>query len=172
MSRSLFPLAVIGVLVMPSIPVTITNLVDSSSSLSPTAIGQLTDRISENKLLSEELSDLAAESDCIQVIYGWAAGASYISALKPPCSPYFLLNIILGSPDALAEYQSKIRESPPSLVVYSPDGADLPVTEFESVVFPWQDVVGTCYRSTGLPNVFAGKGSKAELAACVSEVFQ
>jgi hypothetical protein len=112
------------------------------------------------------LEALAAKSSCIQVAYGWAAAANYLAANRPPCSQFFLVNLILASPELLVQFRNDLILNPPELVVYSPDGADLSVEDFESNVFPWRAIVENCYEETELANVFVLNYSPSESIGC------
>jgi hypothetical protein len=117
---------------------------------------------------TNSLADLAAKTSCIQVAYGWAAGASYLAANRPPCSQFFLVNLIQNSPELLLEFRDDLILNPPELVIYSPEGADLPVEDFEAIVFPWGAIVENCYEETELPNVFVLPQSPRESISCLS----
>lgn len=169
-SAPFWPAVAVAFLVLPNISIGFSSFGAALNSASPAALAERAEEIANNKANSDGLADLAKNLTCVQEVYGWAAGRTYIATQKPPCSEYFLVNIILGSPEALGEYQQEMIESPPQLVLYSPNGADLPVDQFESIVFPWQQVLAQCYEPTNIERVFVGVGEGPNLAGCVSEV--
>jgi hypothetical protein len=115
---------------------------------------------------TDSLAALAAKTRCIQVAYGWAAGSNYLAANRPPCSEFFLVNLILASPELLLEFRDNLILNPPELVIYSTEGADLPVEDFEINVFPWGAIVENCYEETELDSVFVLSQSPSESNSC------
>lgn len=96
---------------------------------------------------------------------------SYRLNKVPPCSKYFLPNLIVDSPFHQLQFKLELLQQPPTVVLYGNGlGADLNVAEFEQRVVPWTTILRTCYRKTTLDTEFVTQKSDAELRDCLTHV--
>lgn len=106
-------------------------------------------------------------ASCMQVVYGWDAGSFYHYSHNPPCSKFFLINLILKDPSSMKLYKSDMISTPPPLVVYQTKLADLNYSEFEAQELNWAQVLQHCYRQlTG--TVYKREGTLQTARRCVS----
>lgn len=111
------------------------------------------------------------EGDCLQQVYGWAAGAAYLYTGTKPCSRHFLANLITNETTA-NEYVQDLQQSPPTVVIYNPAGADLDVEFFEKSIFPWGEIVSNCYRPTEFATIFVASVQLDGVENCIMEVLR
>jgi len=117
------------------------------------------------------LSIATSDGACLQRAYGWAAGMSYRLNKLPPCSKYFLPNLIVDSPFHQLQFKLELLQQPPAVVLYSSGtGADLNVAQFEQRAAPWSAILRTCYQSTTLATEFVTRKSDAVLRDCLTRV--
>lgn len=115
------------------------------------------------------LDDRIRQPDCLQRAYGWAAGMSYRLNNVPPCSKYFLPNLIVNAPFHQVQYKLELLREPPSVVLYSPgQGSDLDVARFERTAMPWEPVIQTCFQPVNGTSQFAARLPKTELRNCMA----
>lgn len=105
-------------------------------------------------------------SGCTQVVYGWNPGAFYIASESTPCSRYFLVNLIQHLPPYRVDYTLQLLASPPTVVSYSRDGADMDVNAFEQNVLPWQSILATCYQKVE-GNIFISRLNEEDTRQCM-----
>ena len=117
------------------------------------------------------LSTLDALPPCIQRAYGWAAGMSYRLNQVPPCSKYFLPNLIVDAPFHQLQFKLELLRRPPDIVLYSGgSGADLNIEHFENVVMPWQQLLRTCYRQIENSTEFHSRLTTSDLRECMMPI--
>jgi hypothetical protein len=90
------------------------------------------------------VSKASSTADCVMQPFGWDAGATYVYAERRPCTRFFLPNLMTASQKD--EYVAELLADPPVAVLYSPQGADLDVEQFQNSVFNWRLVLDNCYR--------------------------
>ena len=105
---------------------------------------------------------------CLQVAYGWDAGAANIYTGVNPCSRYFLSDLITNSVVA-NEFRRDMTAKPPDVIVYETDMTDLNVQWFEETVFPYSRVLADCYNPTDTPTVFTARYAAAEQSRCIGD---
>lgn len=103
---------------------------------------------------------------CVQGIYGWNSGSLHIYSGKPPCSKFFLSNLITNKKFEKI-YRSEILTNPPNLVVYNFVDKDTINREyFENNVFPWEKIISKCYNRIQTSNTYLSKFKKKEMKQC------
>ena len=105
---------------------------------------------------------------CLQVAYGWDAGAADIYTGANPCSRYFLSDLITTRVVA-DEFRRDMVARPPDVIVYETDMTDMDVTWFEKTVFPYSRVLAECYNPTDTPTVFVARYAPAEQSRCIGD---
>jgi hypothetical protein len=105
---------------------------------------------------------------CLQVAYGWDAGAAYIYTETNPCSRHFLANLLTDDV-VRAEFKRDILTRPPDVIVYETDMAGLDVQSFEKTVFPYSAVLAQCYAATDTPTVFVARRGPVEESRCIGD---
>lgn len=113
--------------------------------------------------------ELTPPGRCMQVAYGWTAGAYHHYGGRPSCSRYFLSRLIT-TPGQRAALRSQVIAGGPAVVVYIPAIADLNVAEYDKSTLPWSKVLAGCYvkRSSG---VYSARGkTRDEVSACIARI--
>lgn len=122
-----------------------------------------------NLKLYKKMNIILGENNCFQTVYGWNTGSTHIYLNKPPCSKFFLSNLIIND-KIIDTYRKELLFEPPYLVVYNYlAGLDaLNAYEFEENVFPWGNIMLKCYDNTQIKDVFIAKYQKKEMQNCFS----
>ena len=102
---------------------------------------------------------------CLQVAYGWEAGAFHVYGKRPSCSRYFLSNLV-NTPRQRDELGSQVIAGGPAVVVYRPQDADLVVPTYEHESFPWAKVLTDCYTERYPGTFVARQAGRAAVSAC------
>jgi hypothetical protein len=105
---------------------------------------------------------------CLQVAYGWEAGAFHVYGKRPSCSRYFLSNLV-NTPRQRNELGSQVIAGGPAVVVYRPQDADLVVPTYEHETFPWAKVLTDCYTERYPGTFVARQAGRAAVSACIGK---
>ena len=105
---------------------------------------------------------------CLQVAYGWYAGAYHLYGKRPSCSRYFLSNLV-STPKQQDELRSQVVAGGPAVVVYRPQDADLDVQIYEKTTFPWARVLTDCYTERYPGTFVARQAARAAVSACIDK---
>jgi hypothetical protein len=111
---------------------------------------------------------LTPRGRCLQVAYGWDAGAFHVYGKRPSCSRYFLSNLVT-TPWQRDELISQVIAAGPAVVVYRPQDADLDVPTFEHESFPWAKVLTDCYTERYPGTFVARQAGRAAVSACIGK---
>ena len=115
--------------------------------------------------------ELTPPGRCMQVAYGWSAGAFHHYGRRPSCSRYFLSKLVTTE-EQRAELRSQVIAGGPAVVLYMPEGADLDVTVPERTTIPWASILDDCY-SRRAPGVFvANADERAAVSACIATAIE
>lgn len=83
--------------------------------------------------------------ECILSVYGWGSGETYLHSGRKPCTR-FIIPTLVGASWQRDEYRNSILTNPPQAIVYSREGADLNVDNFEKKVIDLPLIIKACYR--------------------------
>lgn len=93
----------------------------------------------------EQLIDARVpEGRCIMYVYGWHVASVYIYAKRPPCTRFFLPNIV-GLDWQKEEYRKAILNNPPAALLYDTGGSDINWVKFEDEVINFSKIIKNCY---------------------------
>jgi len=99
---------------------------------------------------------------CLQVAYGWKAGAYYYYSKGNPCSPYFLSGLVANNKQIWSEFRRTIIENPPSEIYYDTFMTGLDVHSFEKNIFPYSKIIENCYLTNSNPKLFSSSSNSAK----------
>jgi len=107
----------------------------------------------ENLEVFRRISGATAPEDCIQVAYGWSASAYYWYSEREPCARFIVPPLDL-SEELSDEYQQRLIDNPPQLLVFDEDLSTETTVDPErgtadTTIFPFRQVVRSCYRPLG-----------------------
>jgi hypothetical protein len=105
---------------------------------------------------------------CLQVAYGWEAGAYHLYGNRPSCSRYFLSNLVT-TPRQRDELITQVIARGPAVVVYRPQDADLDVPTYEHESFPWAKVLADCYTERYPGTFVARQAGRGAVSACIGK---
>ncbi len=108
-------------------------------------------------------------TSCILSVYGWGVGKTYIYAQRRPCTRFFLANITVEDWQK-KEYRESIQRNPPEAIVYSTEGADMNVAQFEQEVINLTQIIKKCYEpDSQYLNLYFPRYPKEQLKICVKQ---
>jgi hypothetical protein len=107
-------------------------------------------------------------NDCLQVAYGWKAGAYYYYSGATPCSKYFISSLVFNNPNLWSDFQKTLLKNPPSEIFYDKFGAAVDIDMFEKSVFPYRKVLDSCYNASEIPSLYKRKvGIEVWMRECI-----
>lgn len=116
-----------------------------------------------------EIASLSSPDECIQVAYGWGSATIYNYADRKPCTKYFIANLIIGSV-AQTEMRSELVANPPKLIIYDVGGADLDIQSFEQNIFPYANVIESCYKKTSVSSIWVARTQPFVTRVCIKDL--
>jgi len=115
----------------------------------------------------KKIKILLDNDSCIQSVYGWNSGSHHIYSGKPPCSKFFLSNLIIN--DKMEKiYRKELLAKPPKVVIYSNvDENTINQKQFEQNIFPWHEVMIKCYNQIeNINSFYLSKFTQKEMKKC------
>lgn len=97
------------------------------------------------RVYERRTTELTTNDECVLSVYGWGVSENYLYSQRPPCTRFFLPNIVLQDWQK-REYAKSIIENPPAVIAYQTAGADMDVQRFESEVINISKIVKNCYK--------------------------
>jgi hypothetical protein len=95
--------------------------------------------------------------ECLQVAYGWKAGAYYYYSGATPCSKYFLSSLVFNNPNLWSDFQKTLLKNPPSEIFYDKIESAVDINMFEKSVFPYRKVLKNCYNTSEIQSLYKRK---------------
>ena len=119
----------------------------------------------------KKIKSLLDDDSCVQSIYGWNSGSLHIYSGKPPCSKFFLSNLVINEKTEKI-YRKELLMKPPKIVVYvDVDENTINKEQFEYKVFPWQKIITKCYYEIeNISTYYLSKFSQNEMKNCFNNL--
>lgn len=93
-----------------------------------------------------ELRNNLKPDDCILYLYGWHVATAFIYTQHPPCTRFFLPNIVTEDWQR-TEYLESVMAHPPAAMIYGRGGADFDIKNFEARVLNFPAILAACYTA-------------------------
>ena len=118
-----------------------------------------------------KIKGLLNNDSCVQSVYGWNSGSLHIYSGKPPCSKFFLSNLIINK-KIEKTYRKELLIKPPKLVVYvDVDENTINQEKFENKIFPWNKIITKCYYELeNISNYYLSKFAQKEMKSCFNNL--